>query len=344
MLGSSESDTSAIFETIVGATRLPDGRILVGDHGAFALRLFAADGKHVRDFARKGSGPGEVTYLRYLMRCGDSLFTMDIENGHRVDVRTLEGTYTRTYRFKSPQGGSVPYATVCNRNRVFAHYGWDNFREFKEGVSRQRVPFWLSGPDSTLRTTIGSFSGSERFGMVRQRIVNSRPLPLGKEPVIAIGRDRVYIGTADRYEIMTFDLAGTRVATITKPNVGLQTTQADIEYAQEKDIAGRGDSVRTLVERSFAAMPLPKTIPAYASMIVDVDDYLWVQDYPRTKAASVRWTVFDRSGRSVTEVALPTHLEVYEIGRDYVLGRYVDPDESIPEVRLYRLRRAGPGR
>lgn len=38
-------------------------------------------------------------------------------------------------------------------------------------------------------------------------------------------------------------------------------------------------------------------------------------------------------------VPLPTALEVYEVGRDYVLGRYVDADESVPEVRLYAVTR-----
>lgn len=285
-----------MFGAVVGATRLHDGRILVGDRGAFSLKLFAANGQHVRDFGRKGSGPGEIIYLRFLLRCGDSLFTMDIENGHRVDVLTLQGTYTRTFRFKSPQGGNVPYATVCNRNRVFAHYGWENLKEPKSGVYRQPVPFWLSGPDSTVRKVLGTFDGSERFGIVGRGGAGSRPLPLGMGPVIAIGRERVYIGTADRYAIMVFDLNGTRVTTITKPNVDLQTTKDDIEYAKEKEIGGGGERRRASVERGYAQMTLPKTIPAYARMVVDVDDFLWVQDYPRAKSATVRWSVFDGRG------------------------------------------------
>ncbi len=56
-LGDSEIDTASSFEAVVGATRLRDGRILVGDHGSYALRLFSRDGRHIRDFGRKGSGP-----------------------------------------------------------------------------------------------------------------------------------------------------------------------------------------------------------------------------------------------------------------------------------------------
>jgi hypothetical protein len=30
---------------------------------------------------------------------------------------------------------------------------------------------------------------------------------------------------------------------------------------------------------------------------------------------------------------------VYEVGSDYVLGRYLDLEEAVPEVRMYRVRR-----
>lgn len=51
------------------------------------------------------------------------------------------------------------------------------------------------------------------------------------------------------------------------------------------------------------------------------------------------WTVFTNTGAQLAEVRLPNNLDVYEIGNDYVLARYMDPEESIPEVRMYRLNR-----
>ncbi|MGQ0640664.1 MAG: hypothetical protein ACT4P6_07820 [Gemmatimonadaceae bacterium] len=339
VLGNSESDSTA-FAAVVGATRLPNGNILVGDRSAYALRLFGTDGKHLRDFARKGSGPGEITYLRFLLRCGDSLFTMDVQNGHRVAVFTRDGRYERTYRFGSPQAASVPYASVCNSNRVFAHYGWELQNSMKGGTFRALVPFWISGPDSSVRRVIGDFPGSERFGLVvKGQFRGTRPLPLGKEPAIAIGGDRVYIGTADRYEIAAFDFTGRRVATISKPNVNLAVTQADIDYSIDQETAGRGDSIRARVASSYAQITLPKTVPAYAAMVVDREDLLWVQDYPRPQTPLVRWSIFDRSGTAVAESRVPTHLRILEVGRDYVLGSYLDPEEAVPEVRLYRLAR-----
>jgi hypothetical protein len=72
---------------------------------------------------------------------------------------------------------------------------------------------------------------------------------------------------------------------------------------------------------------------------VDALDQLWVEEYPRPRAATVTWTVFAPDGRLVGKAALPRHLSVFEIGRDYVLGRYLDPEEAIPQVRMYRLIR-----
>jgi hypothetical protein len=86
-------------------------------------------------------------------------------------------------------------------------------------------------------------------------------------------------------------------------------------------------------------MTLPKTLPPYRALLVDAADMLWVQDFPRAGSAVVTWRVFASDGRTVAEVALPSELEVYEIGLDYVLGRAVNEDEGVPEVQLFALRR-----
>ena len=86
-------------------------------------------------------------------------------------------------------------------------------------------------------------------------------------------------------------------------------------------------------------MTLPKILPPYRALMVDAADMLWVQDYPRAGSAVVTWRVFASDGRTVAEVVLPSALDVYEIGLDYVLGRAVDEDEGVPEVQLFALRR-----
>jgi hypothetical protein len=49
--------------------------------------------------------------------------------------------------------------------------------------------------------------------------------------------------------------------------------------------------------------------------------------------------VFGPDGWLVASAAMPRALEVFEIGRDYVLGKSLDADEGQPLVRLYGLGR-----
>ena len=338
-LGDANSDNSVLFGAgLVGATRLPDGRILVVDRGEFSLKVFDGGGKLVKSFGRKGSGPGEMIFPAKLWRCGEQIVVYDIDNGHRNTVFSTDLSLKRSFWFKAPEGRQVPYKSACNAAGTFAHFGWESRNDMKGGVFRGNVPLWFSGIDSTVRP-FGSMPGSERWGQVVDGAFRgTRPLPLGKEPVIAIGADRVYTGAADTYEIMMHDLAGKPVGKFGKPGVQLATTKADIDFAIATETAGRPEEAQQRVRKAYAEMELPKTIPAYKAMLVDSEHMVWIRDY-RASTANSTWTVFTRDGKLTSEVQLPTNLTVFEIGRDYVLGKYVDPVEDIPEIRMYRLRR-----
>lgn len=80
ILGDASNDKAVRFGAgLIGAVKLPDGRILVGDRGDFSLKVFDASGKLVKSLGRKGSGPGEISYLAELWRCGNEVVTYDIQ-------------------------------------------------------------------------------------------------------------------------------------------------------------------------------------------------------------------------------------------------------------------------
>lgn len=338
VLGANENDTTQLFAVVVGATRLPNGNILVGDHAAMSLHVFAPDGRKVRSFGRKGQGPGEFEYLARLWRCGDVIIGDDISNGNLQSVFSLDGTFLRGFHFAHPSATGSVYNTVCNAAGVFAHNSYAN--KVVAGLSRPPVSFWLTGADSGVRTVIGELPGDERWGKtVNKRLVGDSPMPLGKHTLFAVSANRVFIGLADRYEILVYDFAGKAVGKIVKNQPPFPATRADMDAVRDKDIATHPPSWEDQLRRDYAAIPTPRTLPAYASLVVDSEGLLWVQDYPRRLEKTVTWSVFTSAGTSVASVSLPTDLEVYEIGRDFVLGRYIDPDESVPQVRMYRLRR-----
>ncbi|HEY0930130.1 MAG TPA: hypothetical protein VGE27_09450, partial [Gemmatimonas sp.] len=135
-------------------------------------------------------------------------------------------------------------------------------------------------------------------------------------------------------------LNGRPLKPIERSGAPVALTKSDIRDAIDREVADDGEDRSKQVEASYASMTFPQVLPAYTQMLVDADDHLWVRPFPRGTGNLVSWSIFTPAGALVGEVAVPRHLEVFEIGRDYVLGRYMDPKEAIPEVRLYRLKRS----
>jgi hypothetical protein len=339
-IGGDENDESTSFGAITGATKLPDGRIVVGDRGTYNIRVFSPAGKPTEQLGRKGKGPGEIEFLARLYRCGNSLITFDIENGYRTNVYGLDLKYRREFRFSAPGTGGPPYQYECNAAERFLQYGWTERTAFKEGAFRPPVPFWYTAANATPGVKFADFPGSERWGTKwPDGTFGSRPLPFGKQALIAIGASHGYVTTGDAYEIMVFDLAGKRVGTIRDTGTPAPRTSADLNAEIDRFLAESAKRTRTEAEQYYATFALPQTLPSYSAMRVDANDLLWARDFPRAPSKTVRWSVFSSDGKLVGRVNLPVALEVYEIGKDYVLGQYLDAEAAIPEVRMYRLTR-----
>jgi hypothetical protein len=273
-----------------------------------------------------------------VLRCADSLYVWDGEEGHRVAVFAPTGQFVRFFRFAVPAAGqSTSYSTVCNGSR-FLHLGWEDHKQAKAGTFRTPAPVWVSRADNKIERVIGQFPASERYGLVIDGVMRgTRPLPFGRETRIAIARDRFYIGTANDDRIDQFDFTGKPLGALRTGLAAVPLVPADI--AGEKERETIGSSSRRTVERDYGDMKIPSAAPPYARLLVDSDDLLWVQAYPRLSQPTVIWHVFDRAGKKVATAALPTQFEPYDIDRTSILGRFIDTQEAVPQVRVYRLTR-----
>ncbi len=321
-IGTSDA-ADEILAAPTGATRLPNGNVVVGDVGDWAVREFSPQGKLVKRYGRKGRGPGEISYLHPLLRCGDSLVANDIAES-QLSIFGLSGPFTRAFRIKA-----AIYRVNCNAQMQFVVMGWETKPTMNDGVHRPLYPYLIARADSSAPIMLGEFPGSERFG--------PRPYPLGRQPSVAIGPTRAYVALADSFEVRVFSLDGKPLPSLKAPVPRIPATQADLDAEREREIAMLGERARTSVERSYLTIPLAKFLPATRNLVVDADANLWVQHFPRASSPTVQWTIFSPDGPLRATIALPTVLEVFEAGRDYVLGRYIDPDTAVPEVRLYRL-------
>lgn len=335
-IGSMPDDTTEWIGIAEGVSMVGDSEIVVADRGFAALRYFDLKGHFVRASGRKGDGPGEFQYLARMYHCGDSLVIFDI-SGPQYMVFGDAGGFARSFRPSAPAGArfNAPYQIACGPGGGFIAIGWNNDPPVKEPTRlRGNAPLWLADASGVSQHVLGEFPASERLAMPN----GSGPHPLGKEPVLAMGRDRAYYGAADSVLIRVFDLKGNALPSIQKRSVPLATTEADRARFRLLDTLGKKDVERRL--RQWEKFTFPPTVPAYTAFRVDREDNLWVRLFPRSEENRVRWLVFSPKGEEIGSLDLPDVLQVYDIGADYVLGIETRQEDGGQQVRMYRLHRA----
>jgi hypothetical protein len=332
------SDDGAASEPAIGfaegVARLPNGDVLVADRGLFSLRWFAPDASLRTSLGREGLGPNEFKYIARMWRCGDVVHVYDIERGKEQQTYAFDATPRGTLVIESPEG-RVPYASACSPTGAWISMDWERFRELEPGRPRASVPFWISAPDGSQRASLGDLPGSERLVTPH----GSRPHPLGKQPVLAIGRDRAYVGTADSFLVQAYTLDGQPAGVLQDADANLSTTSGDIERYKYRDTLGANARDREERQREWETFEFPPTVPAYDAMLVDAEDLVWIRRYPRSISAPAEWLVFSADGTRVATVQLPETLTVHEIGADYIAGIEVDPVDGRQSVRVYALSR-----
>jgi hypothetical protein len=308
--------------------------VVVADRALMSLRWFGTDGSLRRAVGREGKGPAEFTYIAYWHRCGDSLYVFDIERGYDAyQTFSLDGAVGASISNTGPER-APPYKSACNAARQFVSYGWERSREPILGRWRGVAPAWIRHPDGTFRQ-LGDVPGSERLVVER----GSRPHPLGRETLVAMGASRAYIGTADSGVVLSYALDGTPGPLLRLPEADLTTTPSDIERFKFVDTVGQPASEVSWNVRQWALVEFPPTVPSYDAMLVDRLDHLWVRRMPRAIGATAEWIVFAPDGTVRARLELPERFDVYEIGSDYVLGVAVEVATGQQAVRVYRLAR-----
>ena len=130
-LGVIEGEEPYMFNWVRGANRLSDGSIAVMNDSSGEIRIFGADGGHLRSMGGKGEGPGEFKIGRFIwVLPGDTLWVGDYRPW-RYHVYASTGEYVRTVDMKpeyfnaSLGGGVLDHGTSVNVRDLFGQRDLD---------------------------------------------------------------------------------------------------------------------------------------------------------------------------------------------------------------------------
>lgn len=352
-IGGLSDDPRDELHRVMGAARLADGRIAIGNQSPGSIRFFGPDGRFLSEAGRAGDGPGEFRQILALFATsGDTLLVGDLR---RVHVYSGEGHHIRSH---VPQGEGQPFLfpLAVLGDGSFVGTPWGSPEPGPPGATRWTDSTGLFRVDAGWRTTrVAQLPSTVRT--LGRSARESMELVFGPRLRVAAGGDVIYTGFPATYEIQARTAAGQlrRIIRLTRP---LRPVPRDVvaEY-RERALNAPGEmgrppspQMRALRQELQARRVFAATFPPYSAMLVDREGNLWVQEYGwwedapdrygpvnlLTPPGESRWDVFTPTGRWLGTLTMPARTRPLEIGADYVLGLWRDSDD-VEHVRLHRL-------
>lgn len=336
-IGIVDGDPDYMFGNITSLRVLSDGTVVVADGLGQHLKFFTSDGVHLQTVGKAGSGPKEFGRGIWVARAtGDTLLVMD---GRNMQAHWLapDGTWLGSWR-TGPEGGwymvswddgqTGRVVTLMSALRTPDSPVVDSLdvvliRDVRGGVldTLARVPsqrmfgfsgdtpewrFWAAYPDFDLTWSGGLVTGS-----------------------------------SDSYRLKWYDESGKLERIVSLPWERQPITDRDRSLFMEKierALRERGDSPAEIAQRK-SAVHFEDYYPAWRRFICGVDGTLWLQR-PRAVSAlreqeledtgfgrppaTSEWDVFDREGRYLGVIDMPTGEMGFIFTGDRIYGVWED--------------------
>ncbi len=329
-IGTVEGAGPDLFGAITWLELDPLGRIWVLEGQAQEVRVFEADGSHVRTIGRKGGGPGEFAQALHIQLGPDGHMWVADPQNNRFSVIDTAGVFVEGKR--APGGFTIqPWPGGFDAAGFYyspvPRFGQDD--PFRLGLVRLDAGF---EPVDTLVTP--SLLEPERFELRTEDRYAAMGVPFTGSFRWRLAPSGRFWGlfTAD-YRLVELSPDGDTLRTITRDFSPVPVTGADREDAREElewfiQEGGKVDWSR-----------IPDTKPAAEDFYLDDRGNVWVLPVMPRDQEWRALDVFDPEGRYLGRVELPFPLHGRPVIRGDVLLAVTQDELEVPYVVRARIER-----
>ncbi len=379
-IGSASDGESALYR-VTAAVRLRDGRIVVANSGTRELKFFDSGGVHLVSTGQRGDGPGDFEHLGRIGVLEDGrVAVMDMLLG-RVSVFSADGVHERTYRVSQGLGesgtrirmyGFLANGTLVGLQEVAGEGTEARYGDYPASALVHKAPVVQPVLIDTLgqavtfgRTMPGDETLSEMQttsgdGALSVSGIGRLPMPFLHSATVGVRDTLIVIGHTSGFDvsrgfprrpISVYGAEGGGRAFFT---FGLDRSTEVPEGAREawverrlSTLADRGArrQWRSRYEEFMSATPA--SLPRYRSMVLQAGGNVWMEKFDPSASEETPslWWVQDLRTRTddplENTVELPPGFRPYDIGSDYVLGKWTD-ELGIEYVQMYDLIEVPP--
>lgn len=325
--------TAGLRPHILGPVFLDGGGLVYGDVHGGELKVVDAKGRTIRTIG----GSDDTLHFHHIAWIGhcaaDTVLVWDIMTG-MMTVLDKTGIPARQYSFPVDNSARPPLALSCSRNGAFAYQPIPSFKSHVglDTLSlRATAPVLLSTQERRL-SEVADVNGGDMV-MLHGGI---GPRPLGRATTLAIGRNLLYVGTADSAAVDVYDFNGYKLQTLLFTGRRRASSERHWLESVEKIVSGVRGEVQKYIRERLSELRRPTTLPSYAEIMLDPTERLWVSLYvPGDTATDL--VVIGKDEHLGSTVRLPYAFDVTDIDTTRITGirHAADGREQVIVVRYH---------
>lgn len=308
------------------------GRIYVGDTYQQRVTVLGPDGRLLRVFGRRGSGPHEFRSIGGVQVLpADSLLVYDPELGRISVFAPDSGLAAYHVNLGDKLNVSMPRElrrTQAN-DAMLGHFRTGFYFGSGQDFNARKDKLRVLELDGSIRTELLTFPS--RSYLVAETSIT--PHPFGHQGFARLdSQGRVHFAWSDSLGVQTYALDGARAGGFRIGYEAPPVTREDVAHAAEEF-----DDMRSRFEPVLSDST-PARWPAVREFLVDDRDRLWFE-IGASQDQEIEWAAFSAAGAYLGSVLIPAGSTLRLIRADGTLYAERLGENDVSHVAVYRMVR-----